>query len=186
MDITISGRHVELSDELRHAVDEKIGSLSRFVEGMSHAEVVFKEEPHRRADDRDEVEVTLEGRGHHLRCKVTGPDPFAAVDRAVSKLEKQLRKLKTKLHRRHHPNPHRVRAEENGEQAFVAPTEPRLSAIVKTKSFELDSMTPAAAVEQMDQLEHDFFLFANEDSDRPAVVYRRDDGDIGLIEGIKS
>ncbi|GEM_PF-478607 len=97
MDVIISGRNVELNDEVREIVEAKIGRLDRFVRGIERADVVFQEEKNPRITEKVDLEVTLEGKGHHLRCKVNGPDELSAIDRAVNKLEKQLRKLKTKL-----------------------------------------------------------------------------------------
>ena len=105
MEITVSARHTEVSERLRDAVEEKIGRLSRFLEGMDRAEVHFTEERNPRIADKEVCEVTLEGHGHHVRCKVAAPDGFAAIDAAVDKLEHQLHKLKTKLQRRHHGRP---------------------------------------------------------------------------------
>ena len=97
MEITVSARHTDISPALRAAAEEKIGRLSRFLGGMDRAEVHFSEEHNPRIAAKEVCEVTLEGRGHHLRCKAAAADGFAAVDRAVDKLEHQLHKAKTKL-----------------------------------------------------------------------------------------
>lgn len=96
MDITVSARHIEISTALRAAAEDKIGRLSRFLDGMSRAEVHFCEEQNPRIADREVCEVSMEGGGHHLRCKAAAADPFAAIDRAVAKLEAQLHKAKMK------------------------------------------------------------------------------------------
>src|SRR6187397_26661 len=114
MEITVSSRHTEVSDLLRATTIEKIGRLSRFLEGMDHAEVHFYEEHNRRISEKEVCEVTMEGHGHHVRCKVSAPDGFAAVDLAVEKLEHQLHKLKSKLVRRNH-SPSRRSANGNGQ-----------------------------------------------------------------------
>ena len=107
MDVSISGRNVEVPEEVQAAVRSKIGSLDRFVYALDRADVVFREEKNPRISDPEQIEVTLQGHGHHIRAKVSGPDQLTAVERAVSKLEKQLRKVKTKVVKRHRPNPHR-------------------------------------------------------------------------------
>lgn len=108
MDITVSARHIEISTALRAAAEEKIGRLSRFLDGLLRAEVHFSEERNPRIADKKEVcEVSMEGGGHHVRCKVAATDPFAAIDLAVSKLEQQLHKLKTKKVLRTHHGPRR-------------------------------------------------------------------------------
>jgi putative sigma-54 modulation protein len=96
LEITVSAQHTDISPALRAAAEEKIGRLSRFLDGMERADVHFSEEHNPRIVDKEVCEVTLEGRGHHVRCKVAAADGFAAVDRAVDKLEHQLHKLKTK------------------------------------------------------------------------------------------
>jgi putative sigma-54 modulation protein len=96
LEITVSAQHTDISPALRAAAEEKIGRLRRFLDGMERADVHFSEEHNPRIVDKEVCEVTLEGRGHHVRCKVAAADGFAAVDRAVDKLEHQLHKLKTK------------------------------------------------------------------------------------------
>lgn len=181
MDIAVSSRNTEVSDALRAATEDKIGRLARFLDGMERAEVHFSEERNPRIADKEVCEVTLEGHGHHVRCKVSAPDGFAAVDRAVEKLEHQLHKLKTKLVRRNHVGVRR------GPPSFAdtdGDDEDGGSGvrIVKTKRFTIKPMTPEEAVLQMDLLGHDFFFFTNALTERAAVVYRRDDGDVGLID----
>jgi len=187
VEITVSSRHTEVSDLLRESTVEKIGRLGRFVEGMDRAEVHFSEEHTRRSADKEVCEVTLVGHGHHVRCKVSAPDGFAAVDLAVEKLEHQLHKLKTKQLKRSHTNGRKANGTANGNgngstatlEEDESDVQPR---IVKTKSFQIKPMTPEEAILQMGLLGHDFFFFTNADTDRAAVVYRRDDGDVGLID----
>ena len=98
MEVQVSGRKVQLSPALRQAVETKLGRLERFLRGEHRAEVVFLEERNGRiADKRDVCEVLIDGAGHHLRARVAAPDPFAAFDAAVTKLEHQLHKVKTKV-----------------------------------------------------------------------------------------
>jgi putative sigma-54 modulation protein len=169
---------------LRAAAEDKIGRLARFVDGMERAEVHFFEERNPRIADKEICEVTLEGQGHHVRCKVAAPDGFVAIDRAVEKLEHQLHKLKTKLLRRTHGR--RVAVGANGNGALPEDEGDDDGAtgirIVKSKSFAIKPMVAIEAAEQMEILGHDFFLFTNADTGRASVVYRRADGDVGLID----
>ena len=180
MDITVSSRHADVSPALRSAVADKIGRLDRFLDGMERAEVHFSEERNRRIAAREVCEVTLEGHGHHVRAKVAAPDQFAAVDLAVAKLEHQLTRLKTKLVRRNHGS----RVSANGKGAAVAEvaTEGGDPRIVKVKRFAMKPMPPDEAALQMDLLGHSFFFFSNATTGKAAVVYRRADGEVGLIE----
>lgn len=196
MEITVSARHTEVSEALRQAAVEKIDRLSRFLEGMERAEVHFTEQATKRAAEKELCEVTLEGHGHHVRCKVAAPDGFAAIDAAVEKLEHQLHKLKTKLKRRTHGGRRTngthaaptelstdllvdTLVESDGHDGAEADAGPR---IVKTKQHDLKPMTPEEAMLRLDLVEHDFYFFTNAETGRAAVLYRRVDGDLGLID----
>jgi putative sigma-54 modulation protein len=191
VEITVSARHTEVSPALRAVVEEKIGRLSRFLEGMDRADVHFTEERNPRIADKEVCEVTLEGHGHHVRCKVAAPDGFAAIDAAVSKLEHQLHKLKTKVQRRQRGGTNRTALEGAGSGPTTALLDDEADEeadggdelqIVKTKKHALKPMTAAEAVLQLDLVDHDFFLFTNADTGRAAVLYRRRDGHLGLID----
>jgi len=97
VEITISSKGVDPSEALVTAARLKIGRLPRFVDGMELARVHFAEEKNPRIADKEICEVVMEGHGHQVQCKVSAPDRFAALDRAVEKLEHQLTTLKSKL-----------------------------------------------------------------------------------------
>jgi putative sigma-54 modulation protein len=187
MEVSIQCRHVEVSEPLRAAAREKVIRLARHLNGWDHAEIHFFEERNPRIADREVCEVTLRGHGHVLRAKAAAPDAMAAVDRVVSKLEHQMAKLKTKLSRRSQGRRAPARAglpdsvldsdDRDGDGADDG--EPR---IVKVKRFAIKPMTPEEAALQMDLVGHDFYFFTNADTGVPAVVYRRQDGDLGLID----
>jgi putative sigma-54 modulation protein len=182
MDVSIRGRNVELSDALRSAAEEKVNRLSRFIDGIDHVEIHFYEERNPRIAQRDVCEVTFKSHGHHLRAKATATDPLAAVDGAMAKLEHQIEKLKGKLIGRSHPRRHGSVNSVAEQQSDEEEIEPGQARIVKTKSFSIKPMTPEEAALQMDLLGHDFYFFTNSDTEQAAVVYRRDDGDVGLID----
>lgn len=189
MEISVSGRHVEVSDRLRALAEQKVGRLERFL-AMERAEVHFTRHKNPRITDSEICEVTLEGHGHHVRTKTGASDAFAAVDKAVAKLEHQLSRLKSKLVGRSR-SPKSV-------APVVAPPAPvatadappvsgsgdhtRPARIVKSKRFAMMPMTAEDASERMHLLGHGFFFFTNADTGRAAVVYARDDGDVGLID----
>lgn len=196
MQVTVSRRHTEVSESLRVMAEEKIGRLGRFVDGLDHAEVHFWEHKNPRIADKEVCEVTIEGHGHHVRCKVQAPDGFQAIDKAYEKLEHQLHKLKTKLARRNHGHPKaHKKVDALGAVAVLAPEEldgavngqvdelveagPR---IVKSKRFAIHPMAADEAAERMELLGHGFFFFTNVETSRSAVVYRREDGNVGLID----
>jgi putative sigma-54 modulation protein len=100
VEITVSARNTEVSPALREAVEDKIGRLARKAHGLDRAAVHFSEERNPRIAEREICEVMLDGHGHMIRCRVTGPDTFVVVDRATAKLEQQIEKAKTKMMRR--------------------------------------------------------------------------------------
>ena len=197
MEISISSRHIPITSGLEEAVRTKIGQLDRYLEDLDTAEVHFDEARNPRIANRGTCEVTLTGHGHHLRCKVNAPDPFTAIDLAEAKLERQIRKLRTRLRNRHRGRGDTIRT---GATAGVEPqpagqthdgsdpsdsdepeSEPELR-IVKTKRFHLGPLSPPEAALKMDLMGHGFFFFINSTTGRSAVVYRRDDGAVGLID----
>lgn len=208
MQVTVSRRHTDVSESLRVMTEEKIGRLARFVDGLDHAEVHFREHKNPRIPDKEVCEVTIEGHGHHVRCKVQAPDAFQAVDKAYDKLEQQLLKLKTKLNRRYQgaPKAHK-RVGALGAVAPLGDTDPEVllgdalgsddastseshegdggvatMQIVKSKRFAMFPMSAEEAVDRMELLGHGFFFFTNIDTSHAAVVYRREDGQVGLID----
>lgn len=193
MDVSISARHVTITPRLEEVIHEKIGGLDRFLQGLDHAEVHFDEARNPRITDKEFCEVVVEGHGHHLRCKVHAPDPYSAVDAATLKLERQIRKLRTRLQKRHHGDGQKLRdldfdapivepATLPDEDTGVEADESEMPRIVKSKRFYLAPMSPEEAVLKMDLLGHEFFFFINADTSRSAVVYKREDGDVGLID----
>ena len=194
MEISISSRHTAITSGLEEVVRAKIGQLDRYLEDLDTAEVHFDEARNPRIVDRETCEVTLTGHGHRLRCKVNAPDAFTAVDIAEAKLERQIRKLRTKLQNRHRGRGDTIRtvgavaesqpaagAVDGSSAVDGVDVEPELQ-IVKTKRFHLGPLTPAEAALKMDLMGHGFFFFINSTTGRSAVVYRRDDGAVGLID----
>lgn len=196
MDVSISARHVNITPRLEEVINEKIGTLDRFLDGLDHAEVHFDEARNPRIEDKEFCEVTVQGHGHHLRTKVHARDPYSAIDQATLKLERQIRKLRTKLQKRHHGDGVSLRDLDAsalldelapGSTAAVdgldiEDDDEHVAQIVKSKRFYLAPMVPDDAVLKMELLGHGFFFFINKETNRSAVIYKRDDGDIGLID----
>jgi len=182
LEVTIRGRNVEVTDRLRAAAEEKIARLSRHHEGWEQAEVNFFEERNPRISAKEVCEATLRGHGRIIRAKAASTDALGSLDRVVDKLEHQIEKLKSRLISRSHPKRHQLdsglpEVDEGAEE--IEGGAPR---IVKTKQFDIKPMTPEEAALQMDVLGHDFYFFTNADTGVAAVVYRRNDGDVGLID----
>ena len=202
MQIKVSARHTEIATRDRDLIVDKVTRLGgKFLE-MDRAEVHFTEERNPRISDKEVCEVTLEGHGHHVRAKASGPDHLTAIDRAIEKLENKLHKLKTKLstHRTHRDVtrakmwrtattdlPAEFVAEVAGDAGVsdASPEAEELVAsfrIVRSKTVEQLELTPLDAAMRMDLVGHAFYFFINTETLRSAVVYRREDGDIGLID----
>lgn len=193
MDVSISSRQTPVTPRLEEVVKEKIGHLDRFLDGLDTAEVHFEEARNPRITDKEVCEVTVVGSGHQLRTKVSAPDPFTAVDLATAKLERQIRKLRTKLDVRSHGRGGKRRGARSESLGALITSERPLddlsddddeyeAKIVKTKRFHLGPLYPDEAALKMDLLGHGFFFFINRETGRSAVVYRREDGDVGLID----
>lgn len=181
MDVAVSSGHLDIDEALRVATQEKVGRLARYLDGVERAEVRFTEEHNPRIADKEVCEVTIVAHGHVVRAKAAATERIAALDYVVDKLTRRLERLKGRLLARSHPK-HR-----GGLADFVPPSEdgpaPDEQRIVKTKQFAIKPMTPEEASLQMELLSHSFFFFTNAETGRAAVVYRRNDGDIGLIDG---
>lgn len=174
MQITVRGRNVEITDSLRDYVEKKVGRLERQFDNAVAATVTMNVER-----DRHTVEVTMPLNGMVLRGEETTGDMYSAVDLVVDKLERQIAKYKTRISRRLRSGDEKLTAEASAPEADRDDKEPR---IVRTKRFNLKPMTLDEAVLQLGLIGHDFFIFTNAETDRINVLYRRRDGNYGLIE----
>jgi len=183
MDVVIRGKNVKVSEPLRTAATEHLAKLDRFANGFARAEVDFSEERNPRIADNQRCEVLVHVKGHLLKAHASAPEPFAALYAVCDKVEHQVKRLKDKRVDRTHPR--RIRTQ-RVEMALLDDEEdleePQPARIVKTKEFAIKPMSAEEAVLQMDLLGHDFFLFTSSDTGRAAVIYRRNDGNFGLIE----
>lgn len=202
MQVNVSSRNTEVAKGDRDLVVKKVSRLGDKFLDMQSAEVHFFEEKNPRlTDQKDVCEITLAGHGHHVRVKANGPDHLTATDLALEKLDNKLRKLKTKLSaHRSHRDLTKAKLWKNATTELpgdlmteTAPDEADHTVeeiasyvesfqIVKSKVVENLTLTPVDAAMRMDLVGHAFYFFTNADTGAPAVVYRRDDGNIGLID----
>ena len=177
MKFNITGKKLEVSEELRAYAEKKVGKIERlFRSGDSEAFITFSRER-----GRYTAEVTLKNNGMFYRVSETTGDMFASIDSACASIERQIRKNKTRLARRLRQDAF-VRTP---DETSFAPEEPEEGTfeLVRTKKFNMKPMTREEAILQMNLLEHTFFAFRDEDNDGAfAVVYKRTDGGYGLIE----
>jgi len=181
----LSGRNVDVTDAMRDYVQEKLTRLDRFSDQITDARVTLTVREVRDAGRRNRVEVQLNVPHGIIRAEEHHADMYAAIDRASDVLERQLRKFKTKYmkHRQEgapQPEPGLAETEAaSGVEDDVTDFRPE---IVRQKRFDLRPMSPEDAVTQMEALGHDFYVFRNMDTGGCGVVYRRRDGNYGLIE----
>lgn len=186
MQLIIKGRHEDLAESVREYAEKKISKIERFFNNFSKIEVEFASEKNPRIADRHGVEVTIFARGAVIRAKEAASDYMSAVDLVMKKVEKQVKKYKEKHHAgtaRHHESLADLAPKEAAGSGVAESEEPR---IVKTKRFGIKPMTPEEAALQMDLLGHSFFVFTDAQSAETNVIYRRRDGNYGLIEPITS
>lgn len=174
MKTTITGRKVTLKDSFKERVDKKLEKVSRFFSPEAEAAVTVHVEK-----GRQTVEVTIRDAGMIFRAEETAPDMLDALEKVMDVLVRRIRKNKTRLEKRMKESDFSVLPfeEEEGETPFE---------VVKSKSFYLRPMNVEEAILQMNLLEHLFFVFLNMDSGLVNVVYRRNDGNYGLIEAAEN
>ena len=175
MKFQYSEKRVKLPGNVHQYAEKKVMKLARFFEEDSEAFVVFSTEK-----NRNKVELTVHGAGTWFRASESTSDMFASIDAAVGTIEGQIRKNKTRLARRLKQDAF-VRSAE--ETSFVYEEEEEDLSIVRVKKFLIKPMRREEAVLQMNLLEHNFFVFRDEDNEGAfAVVYKRHDGGYGIIE----
>jgi len=174
--IDLTARNLDVSDDLRDYVEKKLGKLAKFLERGVPAQVVLKSEK-----DRQIAEITLPLDGMFVRGEEATGDIYASINLAVDKIERQINKYRTKFQRRKREKRGQVRSvsAEAAEQETGAEGEPHL---VKVKRFNMKPMDPEEAILQMNLLGHDFYVFTNAENEQVCVIYRRRDGNYGLIE----
>ena len=185
MELIFRGKHLTISDEFRDYAGERLGRLTRYLPAVGHAIVDVRREA-KGSDGRFVVQVTLNANGTFLRAEERSFELRAAVDATVEALSQQVKRFKErKLYRseRRVSKEERlpVAAAEEGEEALPPGAEMVSGQVVRVKRFVMKPMTEAEAIEQMELLGHNFFLFRDADRGGLALLYRRRDGDYGLI-----
>ena len=174
MKFKITGKNFDVTEALKDRVNKKLGKLEKFFNPQTEAQVTMSIQRNRHI-----LEVTIPFGGITLRAEVAGEDMYACIDKAEDILERQIRKNKTRLSKRLHSGafeqPDAFRADTFVEEE----TEFR---VVRTKKFAVKPMPVEEAILQMNLLGHEFFMFSNAETNQVNVVYKRKDGNYGLIE----
>ncbi|NLD48636.1 MAG: ribosome-associated translation inhibitor RaiA [Clostridiaceae bacterium] len=175
MKIIVSGKNIEVTEALRSKVEKKIGKLEKYFHSEIEAHVTMSVQKSRQI-----VEVTIPFSGGVLRAEERNGDMYASIDKVIDSLERQIRKNKTKLQRKFHEGGFKVENMQFDDQPGLE--EEQEYNIVRTKKFAIKPMAVEEAILQMNLLGHEFFMFSNAETLESNVVYRRKDGNYGLIE----
>lgn len=187
MQTVIKGRNIEVSESLRRYVESKCAKLPRYLDNILVIEVELSSEKTRSAETRQVVQMTVDVSGTLLRAEVHSDNMFAAVDTALDKIRRQIKSYKDRLYNRSKTAASRATSTrapqvaddtENAEEAELADVGGR---VVRVKHFAVKPMTAEEAIDQMEYLGHDFFVFLEGAGGDLNVVYRRRDGAYGVL-----
>jgi putative sigma-54 modulation protein len=173
----IGKNNVEVSETVEAYVEKKVGKLGRYLPTLDGGKVEISREGTKLPEQRFTVQVTLESRGTLIRAQEKSKDMHAAVDKVVDVLSKRIERYKGKLYDKNRGTSFTRQGAVIEEEEVEAPKR-----VVKTKHFLVKPMPVDEAINQMELLGHNFFLFLDADTERLNLLYRRDDGNYGLIE----
>lgn len=180
--ISVKGKNLEVPSAVREYADKKVAKIQRYFErGDLVAEITVGAER-----GLETVDTTIQVNGLLLRGEASGPDVYTAIDESVDRIERQIRKYKTRINRKFRQmgaNVSVAAIEPEAPEARDERAEPAVELrIVRTKRFAVKPMSVEEAVMQMELLGHDFYVFSNAETEEVNVVYRRKGGGYGLIE----
>ena len=181
MELQIFSKNVELTPAVQNYVQKKIGKLARYLPNITEAKIEIHEENTKSPQDRFTAQVTLNSKGILLRGEERGERVRVAIDAVAEVLARQIERYKGKLHDKGR-GVSLARQVDVSERTDAGEASEDLPSVVRVKRFAVKPMSMAEAVEQMELLDHSFFLFVNSDNGRLNLLYRRNDGNYGLIE----
>jgi ribosome hibernation promoting factor len=190
MEVVVVGLHTEIDPALRAHTIDKVQRVTKFASDVRRVEVDYEQHPTRRAEDSHSCEILVHVRQHLVKGSAAATEHAIALERAIDKVEEQMRRLHgRRVGRRNGSRARGARAvvdsaaiEGGVEGDDEGDSTDGARVVVKNKQFDVKPMSIDEAALQMELLGHDFFLFVIADTDRAAVVYRRNDGQLGLIE----
>jgi putative sigma-54 modulation protein len=180
MELQIIGKNVKITQSMRDYIQKKVDRLGRYLPGIDDAKVEINQEKTKAPEHRFTVQVTIRSKGLLLRGEERSINANAAMDMVIEVLARQIKRYKGKVNRKEKTASlaRQIGEEEIAVTGKKKTTEPEL---VKVKRFIVKSMTVDESTEQMELLGHDFFLFVNDESGELNLIYRRKDGNYGLI-----
>jgi putative sigma-54 modulation protein len=181
MQVSIQGRGMEISKKLSSYVQKKAERIDRYLPGVNEMRVEFKRES-TKSEAPKTVQITLRRRRTMLRVEERNADPYIAFDDAIEKLYHRIARYKGRRIDRRHANHDAELIEAEDLPIEADEIEDASVKVVRVKAFSVVPMSADEAVEQMELLGHDFFVFMHEDDGGIKVVYRRKRGDYGLLQ----
>ncbi len=175
MKLSYVGTNLQVSDDMKAYAEKRFGKLDKFLQDDVEMKVVFSH-----VRNLQTVEATILLPGTILRAEETSTDMFTSIDKVSNILERQLRKHKTKLQKRYRNND-TIRFD-NFPPLEEAEAEEAQGQVVKRKSFHLKPMSTDEAILQMELIGHTFFMYLDDPSNKVSVVYKRHDGNYGVIQ----
>ncbi len=182
MQLVVKGKNMEINDRLREFVEGKITRLERVLPNMAEAEVELSSAKTKSVDSRYAVQITLKVNGALIRGEQSAADAYSAMDAVLDKIDRQIVRYKTKRGAVQAKGKAAPSVTEPEEEEEIEPAEEGQGRLVRVKHFAMKPMDVEEALEQMQLLGHDFFVFFNSETNSVNVVYRRRDGNFGLIE----
>jgi len=175
MEIYTTARHFEMDARVREYLEKKLGKLERFFDHIMSVHVVLAVERY-----RNRVEIVLKAKREELTCKGEAESMYAAIDQAIDRLERQIKKAKEKRKSKRRPR-------EEGTESFAGSSEPEESGstmgrILKAQEHTPSVLSPEEAARELELRKKEFLVFIDAESDQVKVIYRRKDGNYGLIE----
>ncbi len=177
MQITITARNLEITDALKRYAEEKVARLQKFADQITSAHVILSIQKHRQI-----AEVTLRVRELTIRAEESSDSLYSAIDVVADKIERQILRYKEKILGHSGRGSVRSRFRDETSRVEAEPFSDDGPRIVRTKRFAMKPLSPDEAAVQMNLLGHNFFMFRNSGTQEVNVLYRRQDGDYGLIE----
>ena len=187
MQLIVKGRNLEVNDRIRTYVEKKIGKMDKYLPDIQEVRVELSEEKSRKTKERQVVQVTMRSNGTLLRAEERSADIFASIDAVADKLHRQIRRYKgkrrRKMERAQAAAVWDIEMEELAPEGALGEEEEFFEGrIVRTKRFPMIAMNEDEAIDQMELLGHDFFVFFNATDAALNVLYRRSDGNYGLLQ----
>jgi putative sigma-54 modulation protein len=179
MQLTITGKNLEITNSLRTYVEKKIGRLDRYLSNIQDARVELEVENTRAAKDSQIAQVTLRTKQGMMRAEEASADMFASIDAVFDKMQRQVDRFKGKRWSKRAGGETPVPAPATPVEEELAEEHPTIS---RVKRFAMTPMDEEEAIQQMELLGHDFFVFFNVNQGQINVIYRRRNGDYGLIQ----